>query len=79
MNSSQKDQVKHLSIFKESLHIEGVMDTGEHVTFDVPTPAVCTKIRQALGFFDILPTRSSCTDGCDGCGPSIDANALVCF
>ncbi len=79
MNSSQKDQVKHLSVFKESLHVEGVMDTGEHITFDVPTPEVCTKIRQVLGFFDILPIKSSCTDGCGGCGFVVDINLLQAF
>jgi len=79
MNSSQKDQVKHLSIFEETLHVEGTMDTGEHITFDVPTPAICTRVRESLGFFDVIPVESSCTDGCTGCGFNIDINLLQPF
>jgi hypothetical protein len=73
MNQQQRE------IPEDLIHVEGTMDTGEHITFDVPSPNTCTKIRELLGFFDINPIRSSCTDGCDGCGPSIDAAKLVCF
>jgi hypothetical protein len=61
------------------IHVEGTMDTGEYLTFDVPTPNRCAEIRALLGFFDPIPIRSSCTDGCIGCGFFVDINLLQPF
>ena len=62
------DQRQEREMPDDLIHVEGIMDTGEYVTYDVENPETCHMVRAALGFFDPIPIRSGCVRGCNGCG-----------
>jgi len=48
-----------------------------HLTYQPPEK--CHKVRKALEFFDLMPEKSSCIEGCTGCGIPINFHIVPLF